>query len=70
MTVGRKNWLFYDTVAGADAAANLYSLIETCKANSVEPYGYLLGLFKALPTAQSADDYEALLPWRLSPPAA
>ena len=69
-TVGRKNWLFYDTVAGANAAANLYSLIETCKANSVEPYGYLLGLFKALPTAQSADDYEALLPWRLSPPAA
>lgn len=69
-TVGRKNWLFYDTVAGANAAANLYSLIETCKANSVEPYGYLLALFKALPVAQSVDDYEALLPWRLSPPAA
>ncbi|MEX3672378.1 transposase [Paraburkholderia phenoliruptrix] len=48
-TVGRKNWLFYDTVAGANAAANLYSLIETCKANSVEPYGYLVALFKALP---------------------
>ncbi|CAJ3526997.1 IS66 family transposase [Burkholderia pseudomallei] len=64
-TVGRKNWLFYDTVAGANAAANLYSLIETCKANSVEPYGYLVALFKALPLAQNVDDYEALLPWRL-----
>lgn len=64
-TVGRKNWLFHDTVAGANAAANLYSLIETCKANSIEPYGYLIALFKALPLAQKVDDYEALLPWRL-----
>ena len=64
-TVGRKNWLFYDTVAGANAAANLYSLIETCKANSVEPYGYLVALFKALPLAQNMDDYEGLLRWRL-----
>jgi hypothetical protein len=65
-TVGRKNWLFYDTVAGANAAANLYSLIETCKANSVEPYTYLVALFKSLPLANTADDYEALLPWRLT----
>lgn len=65
-TVGRRNWLFYDTVAGAHAAANLYSLIETCKANNVEPYRYLLGLFTALPSAQTADDYERLLPWHLS----
>jgi hypothetical protein len=65
-TVGRKNWLFYDTVAGANAAANLYSLIETCKANSVEPYAYLVALFKSLPPANTADDYEALLPWRLT----
>ncbi len=65
-TVGRKNWLFYDTVAGANAAANLYSLIETCKAKSVEPYSYLVALFKALPLADSADDYEALLPWHLA----
>ena len=67
-TVGRKNWLLYDTVAGANAAANLYSLIETCKANSVEPYGYLVALFKALPFAQKVDDYEAPLPWRLITP--
>ena len=29
--VGRKNWLFSDTVAGANASANLYSLLQTCK---------------------------------------
>jgi transposase len=35
--IGRKNWLFCDTVAGANASANLYSLIQTAKANGIEP---------------------------------
>ena len=43
-----------------------YSLIETCKANGVDPYRYLVALFKALPLAKTADDYEQLLPWHLS----
>ena len=63
--VGRRNWLFADTVAGAHASANLYSLVETCKANRIDPYAYLVSLFRMLPSAQSADDFEALLPWRL-----
>lgn len=67
--VGRRNWLFADTVGGATASANLYSLIETCKANGIDPYRYLVGLFRAIPLANSADDYEALLPWRLAKPA-
>lgn len=65
--VGRRNWLFSDTVGGANASANLYSLIETCKANGVDPYAYLVRLLRSLPTAQTADDYEALLPWVLAP---
>lgn len=64
--IGRRNWLFADTVGGAQASANLYSLIETCKANGVNPYQYLVALFKALPLASSADDYEALLPWHFA----
>jgi len=64
--VGRRNWLFADTVAGANASANIYSLIETCKANGVDPYRYLVALFKALPLAKTADDYERLLPWQQS----
>ncbi|WP_144021109.1 transposase domain-containing protein, partial [Caballeronia sordidicola] len=67
--VGRKNWLFSDTVAGAKASLNLYSLIETCKANDIDIYRYLVDLFKALPYAKVADDYEALLPWKLGTPA-
>jgi hypothetical protein len=63
--VGRKNWLHSDTVGGAHASANLYSLIETCKAAGIDPYRYLTALFAALPHAVTADDYDALLPWRL-----
>ena len=61
--IGRKGWLFADTPAGAQASANLYSLLQTCRANAVNTYDYLRALFKALPTAKTADDYEALLPW-------
>ena len=64
--VGRRNWLFTDTVAGANASANLYSLVETCKANGIDPYVYLVSLFRNLPAAKTADDFEALLPWRLT----
>jgi transposase len=64
--VGRRNWLFADTVGGATASANLYSLIETAKANGIEPYRYLCALFTALPKASRLEDYEALLPWRIA----
>ncbi len=39
--IGRKNWLFPDTVRGARSSANLYSLIQTAKANALEPFAYL-----------------------------
>jgi transposase len=63
--IGRKAWLFSDSVAGAQASANLYSLIETAKAAGIEPYRYLLRIFRELPAAKSIDDYEALLPWNV-----
>ena len=63
--VGRRNWLFADTVAGANASANLYSLLQTCQVNRIDGYRYLRALFIALPKAQTANDYAALLPWRI-----
>jgi len=65
--VGRRNWLFSDTVGGANASANLYSLLQTCMANGIDGYQYLRELLVALPRAKIVDDYEALLPWRLTP---
>jgi transposase len=63
--IGRRNWLFSDTVAGAKASANLYSLIETAKAHELEPYRYLRYIFKELPRAQCLEDIEKLLPWHV-----
>ncbi len=63
--VGRKNWLFSGTPAGARASAVLYSLIETAKANKLEPYSYLRYLFEKLPST-SPDDLLNLLPHNLS----
>jgi transposase len=65
--VGRRNWLFADTVAGAHASANLYSLLQTCVANEIDGYRYLTALLVALPKAKTVEDFEALLPWRLAP---
>jgi transposase len=50
---GRKNWLFSDSVAGVEASANLYSLIETAKANGLEPYAYLREVYEQLPRADT-----------------
>ena len=67
--LGRKAWLFSDTPAGAEASARLYSLIETAKANGVEPYAYLRRVFTDLPAATTLVEIEALLPWAIPRPA-
>jgi transposase len=63
--IGRRNWLFSDTVAGANASARMSSLVESAKANGIEPHAYLSRLFAELPKATSADHFEALLPWNV-----
>ena len=63
--IGRKNFLFGGTPEGAAASALFYSLIETAKANKLEPYAYLRFIFDKLPTATTLEDYEALLPWNV-----
>lgn len=65
-TVGRKNWLFANSQAGANASANLYSLIETAKANNLNPHSYLQQVFTHLPNAKTLEDVEQLLPWNIS----
>ena len=63
--VGRKNWLFSDTVHGAQASALIYSLIETAKANGLEPFWYLKYLFEHLPGAMTGEEFRALLPYNV-----
>lgn len=63
--VGRKAWLFSDTPAGANASAIIYSMVETAKANGLEPYTWLRRVLRDLPAAKSLEEIEALLPWNL-----
>ncbi|HCB93206.1 MAG TPA: IS66 family transposase, partial [Selenomonas sp.] len=45
-TIGRKNWLFSASPKGAAASAAVYSVVETCKANGIAPFKYLVYLFE------------------------
>jgi transposase len=60
--LGRKNWLFAGSPDGAKASATFFTLIETAKANGLEPYAYLRYIFEKLPLAQTEQDLKDLLP--------
>ena len=65
-TVGRKNWLFCDTVRGAKASAVIYSLIETAQANDLSPKAYLHICLANLPSMdfrQHPEELLSLMPW-------
>ena len=61
----RKNTLFADTVQGAIALCNLFSLLRTALLHNLDPYQYLVVVFKRLPHCKTVEDIEALLPWNL-----
>lgn len=65
--IGYKNWLFHGNERGAKASAVIYSLIETCKANKVEPYAYLREVLTKIPYANTEEDLVALLPDKFIP---
>lgn len=67
IAIARKNFLFADTPAGATSTAMNYCLIETARANGHNAYQYLAVVLSTLPSAKSLDDYEALLPWNVTP---
>jgi hypothetical protein len=60
--LGRKNWLFMGNERGAIAAANIYSLIMTAKANQLDPYRYLRYLLEQLPRCKTDEQRKLLLP--------
>lgn len=65
-TVGRKNWLFCDSVGGAKASAAVYSIVETAKANGLHPFHYLQYLLQYMPGKDFHNDPQSLedmLPW-------
>jgi hypothetical protein len=71
IVIGGKNYMFMGGPRGGQAAATLYTLIETCKANKVAPYHYLADVLERLPTHPNKKIQE-LLPqnWSSSQPFA
>ncbi|WP_282435050.1 IS66 family transposase [Piscirickettsia salmonis] len=63
LAVGRHNWLFSASEAGAQATAAFYSLVATCKLNAHKPYHYLKYLFENIRAAKTDDELRALLPY-------
>ena len=64
--LGRKNWLFSATPRGAHASACIYSLIETAKANGLDPYRYLRYLFTKIPETSTENEFKKLLPMNIN----
>lgn len=65
LAVGRRAWLFADTSQGARASATCFSLVETAKANGIEPYAYLYHVLTHIGAADTVEKFEALLPWNV-----
>lgn len=63
-TLGRKNFLFHDTVKGAESSSIIYSLVETAKANNLNIRRYLETILLYMPgNTNSPEGIKELLPW-------
>ena len=66
LATARRNWLFSCSIEGAEAAAILFTLIETAKANQAHPYYYLKYLLETLPKQKITKENSFLddcMPW-------
>ena len=62
--IGRKNWLFSNTSAGADASCMIYSIVESAKLNGLVPYEYIKYLLETMPGKRLTDEFiQSLMPW-------
>lgn len=67
IAIARKNFMFADTEAGAEASARVFSMIETARANGHNPQKYLSVLLAELPNVTTVDQIDELLPWAITP---
>jgi transposase len=63
IAIGRKNWLFAGSKIGGERAAAIYSVIETCKLNSIEPQAYITDVIAKIATDWPASQWDELMPW-------
>ena len=63
IAVGRRNWLFTGPKVGGERAAAIYSVIETCKANHVDPQTYIANVTAKIAGNWPASRWDELMPW-------
>ena len=61
--LGRKNYLFCGSDAGGKRAACMYTIIETCRMNGVDPQAYLADVLARI-ADHPIHKIDDLLPWR------
>lgn len=63
LALGRKSWLFAGSKRGAERAALMVTLSETCKLCLVDPQAYLADVLNRIVNGRLAHDIDELLPW-------
>ena len=62
---GRKNWMFSNSVDGANASAIIYSVVLTCRHHNVDVFEYFRQVLKRIPSCETLEEFEALLPYNI-----
>jgi hypothetical protein len=68
VAIGRKNYLFSDSIDGAEALAIMYTIVETAKANNANVYYYLKYILERMPSYMEGTDtgfLDGMMPWSL-----
>jgi transposase len=63
VAIGRRNWLFTGSKAGGERAAAIYTIIETCKLNGVEPFTYISSVVQKIAEGWPNNRIDELMPW-------
>jgi transposase len=64
MGIGRRNYLFFGSDSGGERAAIIYSLVESCKLNNIDPHSYLQYVLERI-ADHPINRIEELLPWNV-----
>jgi len=67
IAIGRKNWLFAGSKSGGERAAAIYTVIEACKLNGVEPQAYVADVIAKIAGDWPASRWDELMPWNWCP---
>jgi transposase len=63
VAVGRRNWLFAGSKTGGERAAAIYTVIQTCKANGLDPQAYITDAIGKIAADWPAARWNDLIPW-------